>query len=315
MVRGGWLPALLVLLAAELGCSGGGSGPAPPEPTRAPPAGVLTIGSLSLSPGREHEVVQPFADYLAGRLGPVGIGHGRVVVVQSVHGMVEELAAGRIDLYVDSPFPVAFVAAHGGGLKVLLRRWKRGAEAYRSLIFARADSGIETLADLRGRMIAFGEPFSTTGYLLPKTALLATGLQVASYQDPAAAVPRDRVGYVFSNDAESTVFWVLKGRVSAGAGNDDYFAEMAGERIDELRIIARTPSLPRNLVCARRGLDPAVEAAIIDVLLGMASDEAGRAVLEAYEETARFDRLPQGAEEALAEVAGLLPFVAEDLGG
>jgi phosphonate transport system substrate-binding protein len=276
---------------------------------------VLTIGSLSLSPGREHEVVQPFADYLAARLRPVGIGHGRVVVVESMRGMVEELAAGRIDLYIDSPFPVAFVAEHGSGLKVLLRRWKRGAGAYRSLIFARADSGIGTLADLRGRMIAFGEPFSTTGYLLPKTALVAAGLQVASYQDPAAAVPKDRVGYVFSNDAESTVFWVLKGKVSAGAGNEDYFAEMAGERIDELRVIARTPSLPRNLVCARRGLDPAVEAAIVDVLLAMAGDEEGRVVLAAYEGTARFDRLPQEEEEALAGVAGMLPFVVEDLGG
>ncbi|MCU0234355.1 MAG: phosphate/phosphite/phosphonate ABC transporter substrate-binding protein [Thermoanaerobaculales bacterium] len=315
MARGRWSPAVLVVVAAELACSGGGSGPAPPAPAGARPAGVLTIGALSLSPGREHEVVQPFADYLAARLGEVGIGHGRVVVVESVHGMVEELAAGRVDLYIDSPFPVAFAAEHGSGLKVLLRRWKHGAESYRSLIFARADSGIETLADLRGRMIAFGEPFSTTGYLLPKTALVAAGLQVAGYQDPAAAVPPDRVGYVFSNDAESTVFWVLKGKVSAGAGNEDYFAEMTGERIDELRIVARTPSLPRNLVGARRGLDPAVEAAIVDVLLAMEDDEKGRAVLAAYEETARFDRLPQGEEEALAEVAGLLQFVAEDLGG
>jgi len=164
-------------------------------------------------------------------------------------------------------------------------------------------------------MIAFGEPFSTTDYLLPKTALLAAGLQVASYQDPAAAVPRDRVGYVFSNDAENTVFWVLKGKLSAGAGDEDYFAEMAGERIGELRVIVRTSSLPRNLVGARRNLDPAVEAAIVDVLLAMEGDEEGRAALAAYEETVRFDRLPQGAEEALAEVAGLLPFVAEDLGG
>jgi len=315
VARGRWLPALLVVLAAELACSAGGTGQAPPEPATAPPAGVLTIGSLSLSPGREHAVVQPFADYLAGRLGPVGIGHGRVVVVESVRGMVEELAAGRVDLYIDSPFPVAFVAGHGSGLKVLLRRWKRGAEAYRSVVFVRADSDIETLADLRGRMIAFGEPFSTTGYLLPKTALVAAGLQVASYQDPAASVPRDRVGYVFSNDAESTVVWVLKGKVSAGAGNEDYFAEMAGERIGELRIVARTPSLPRNLVGARRGLDPEVEAAIVEVLLAMESDETGRAVLEAYEETVRFDRLPQGAEEALEELVGLLPYVAEDLGG
>lgn len=314
MARGGWLPGLLAALALELACSGGGGGRTPPEPEAPAPAGVLTIGAVSLNPGRELEVAQPFADYLAGRLGPVGIGQGRVVVVDSMRGMVEELAAGRVDLYIDSPFPVAFVAGHGSGLEVLLRRWKRGAESYRSLIFARADSGIEMLADLRGEMFAFGEPFSTTGYLLPKSALLGAGLQLEGLQDPAADVPGDRVGYVFSNDAESTVFWVLKGKVAAGAGNEDYFIEMAGDRIDELRVIARSPSLPRSLVCARRDLEPAVADAIVAVLLAMEDDGEGRAVLEAYEGTTRFDRLPQGAERALSEVADLLPFVAEDLG-
>ncbi|MCJ7756360.1 MAG: hypothetical protein MUP13_17505, partial [Thermoanaerobaculales bacterium] len=56
-----------------------------PEPR---PPGVITLGSVSLNPAAEHEVFRPLADYLAARLGSVGIGRGRVVVVDSLSTMV-----------------------------------------------------------------------------------------------------------------------------------------------------------------------------------------------------------------------------------
>ena len=149
------------------------SGPGPPAPT-----GVITFGSVSLNPAREHEVFRPFVDHVASRLGAVGIGKGRVVVVDSTSKMVEELNERRVDVYIDSPFPVGFVW-NRTDIDLLLRRWKRGSDTYRSVIFTRTDSGVESIADLAGRMIAFGEPFSTSGFLMPKAALASTGLRLA----------------------------------------------------------------------------------------------------------------------------------------
>ncbi len=277
------------------------------------PPGILTVGSVSLNPAAEHDVFRPLADYLGERLGSVGIGRGRVVVVDSLGTMVDELAAGRVDLYIDSPFPVGFVVQHSD-TKVLLRRFKRGARDYRSVLFSRADKGIETLADLRGRVIAFGEPFSTTGYLLPKAALVSAGFKLVNFEDPAATVPGDEIGYVFSNDAENTMVWVLKGKVAAGAVNEDYFESLAGSRIAELKVLYRSEAVPRNIVCARGGLDPEIVRAVVGVLLGMDDDAAGRAVLDSFEQTSGFEIFPLGGEQALAGVVELLPFVAEDLG-
>ena len=303
-----------LLLAIAVGC-GQPSGPTSSAVVTAPPvpAGVLTIGSVSLNPTQEYEVVRPFADFVAANLHQVGIGRGRVVIVGSLSRMVEELREGKVDLLIDSPFPAAFVWQHAD-VEPILRRWKRGSDVYRSVVFTRADSGVESVDELVGKIIAFGEPFSTSGFLMPKAALASAGLRLVNYEDPAASIPVDRVGYVFSNDAENTMFWVLKQKVVAGAVNADYYEALAGNRFNELRALLTTEAVPRNVVCVRKNLDPKVVRAIETLLLEMRLSDEGRASLERFEETTKFDRFPGGAEQDLAHIMTLLPHVQEDLG-
>jgi phosphonate transport system substrate-binding protein len=316
MARSGRLAAALFssFLIVVIACGGRPSeqaepgGPAPPAAT-----GIITFGSVSLNPAREHEVFRPFVGHVASRLNEVGIGRGRVVVVDSASKMVEELINGRVDVYIDSPFPVGFVWKRAD-IDLLLRRWKRGSETYRSVVFARADSGVESVADLAGKMIAFGEPFSTSGFLMPKAALSSTGLRLDNYEDAAVSVPPDRVGYVFSNDAENTLFWVLKGKVDVGAVNEDYYRDLAGSRISELKIVLTTEAVPRNIVCVRQSLDPLVTDALRKALLGMDEDEEGRAVLKGFEETAKFDLCQGSPERQLAGIMDLMQYVEEDVG-
>ncbi len=303
-----------LLLTIAVGC-GQASAPVPSggDTAHPVPTGVLTIGSVSLNPTQEYEVVRPFADFVAANLHHVGIGRGRVVVVGSLSQMIEELRQGTVDLLIDSPFPAVFVWQRTE-IEPILRRWKRGSDVYRSVVFTRADSGVESVDDLVGNIIAFGEPFSTSGFLMPKAALVSAGLRLVNYEDPAASVPGDRVGYFFSNDAENTMFWVLKKKVVAGAVNADYFEALAGDRRGELRILLTTEAVPRNVVCARRGLEPKVVRAIEDLLLEMHLDDEGRGALERFEETTRFDRFPGGPDGDLAHILALLPHVQEDLG-
>jgi len=275
-------------------------------------AGVVTLGSVSLTPGQEYEVLQPFATALAARLGDVGIGSGRVLVVDSVGAMAEKLVAGEVDLYIDSPFPAALVARRSGALP-LLSRSKHGVSEYHSVFFARKDGGVRSLDDLRGRVIAFGEPFSTASYYLPRATLQALGYALERVEDPVAAESPDRIGYVVSGDAESSTVWVLKGKVAAAAINADYYAEMVGARADEVEIIGRTIDVPRNVVCVRRDLPPKTVDAIEKALLGMHLDEAGRHALEQYRRTERFDRLPGSATGFFARLDPLLSALGDEL--
>ncbi len=309
-------PRLLLgmLLALTVGCGQPfESPPSGSETAQQVPAGVLTIGSVSLNPTQEYEVVRPFADFVAANLHDVGIGRGRVVVVGSLSQMIEELREGRVDLFVDSPFPAVFVWQRTDA-EPILRRWKRGSDVYRSVVFTRKDSGVNSVDDLAGKIIAFGEPFSTSGFLMPKAALASAGLRLVNYEDPAASIPGDRVGYVFSNDAENTMFWVLKQKVVAGAVNADYYEALAGDRISELRILRTTEPVPRNVVCVRNSLDQRVVQAIENLLLEMHLSDEGRASLKEFEETTKFDRFPGGPHQDLAQILSLLPHVQEDLG-
>jgi phosphonate transport system substrate-binding protein len=302
------------LLLAAVGCGPAAESVPANGPTAAPDAtGVLTFGSVSLSPAQEYGLFRPFASYVASKLGGVGIGRGRVVVVDSISQMVDELEAGRVDVYIDSPFPVAFVRQHAD-VQLPLRRWKWGSDSYRSIVFTRADSGITTLDELSGHVVAFGEPFSTSGFLMPKAALASAGLKLVNYADPAASIPANRVGYMFSNDAENTMFWVLKGKVFAGAVNADYYKPLAGSRINELRVLHTTEPVPRNVVCFRSGLGGDLIQAVERVLLAMHLTAEGRRILDDFEGTTKFDRFPNGAEQDLASIMGLLPYVEEDLG-
>lgn len=308
-----WRRSLTLLVMVVAGCGA----PAPPpaiSPAVDAPSGVLTIGSVSFEPAREHDKVMAFAEELVSRLHPVGIGRARVVVESSLGAIAARISHGEVDLYLDSPFPVSWLA-HETGAVPLLRRLKQGESSYRSVLFARRDSGLRSIDDLPGRVIAFGEPFSTSSFLLPKASLVERGLRLARFEDPAAVVPPDVVGYVFSNDSENTMMWVLKGRIVAGAVNADYFEAMAGERRGELIVLVESEEVPRNIVCCRRDLPVELRAAVEGVLLEMHLDERGRQALQRFEETSRFDRFPVEPGQALARVSALLPFVEDDLGG
>ncbi|MGD9252877.1 MAG: phosphate/phosphite/phosphonate ABC transporter substrate-binding protein [Holophagae bacterium] len=275
--------------------------------------GALVFGSVSANAGGEHEIFEPFADYVVSMMSDVGIGRARVIVAESLNAMVDRLRDGTVDVFIDSPFPVVYVSK-SAPIEVVMRRWKRGVDMYSGVVFCRADSGAESLEDLRGRMIAFGSSYSTSSYLMPKSEMASRGLDLEHYQDAAATVPADRIGYVFSNDAESTMLWVLKGKVQAGAVNKDYFADLAGVRRDELRVLYTTGEMPRNLVCVRAGLEDTVKERLQAVLLELDETERGREILRDFEETLKFERFSGASESAMDTISRLLPYVEEDLG-
>jgi len=169
------------------------------------------------------------------------------------------------------------------------------------------------VSDLKGKMIAFEDPHSTSGYLLPKAALLQAGLQLTEYSDPTASVPADRVGYVFTRADDNTVFWVLRDRVTAGATSNLDLTEHAKDRESELRVIDRTAPVPRQMVAHRPSMDSALVAAVSDVFTSMEADEEGQKVLQQFDKTTRFDQLPENSEASLRAISDFANLVVADL--
>ncbi len=261
-------------------------------------AGEITVGTVSREAAKNIREFQPLADYLASRLGAEGIGAGRVVIAPTLAQMSALLKDGKVDLYIDSPFP-SIAVSRRAETRILARRWKKGVGEYHGVVFVRRDSEIKDIGGLKGKMLAFEEPVSSASYFLPKAALLHDGLKLTGKPERRSPVEADETGYVFSNDDRNTLAWVWKGEVAAGAINNIDYDKLAGQLGADLRVIYRTAAIPRHLVNVRPGLARQLAAKIQEILFAMEHSEEGRKALAACGETRRFDPLPGSGLDAL----------------
>jgi phosphonate transport system substrate-binding protein len=93
------------------------------------------------------------------------------------NGVIEGLLGGNLDMAWLGPSAYAkvYLTNPDAVEPVLVKVNKDGSFGYISLAFARADSGIKTLEDAKGKRFALGDPNSTSGYLIPKYELEKAG--------------------------------------------------------------------------------------------------------------------------------------------
>ncbi len=267
----------------------------------------LTIGTISDEPRKKIKKFGPFTRHLAKQLKRVGVKSGRVVVASSLQQMAEYLKKGRVLIYFDSPL-VSMVVNELAGSTMAFRRWKKGVSSYYTVIFTRKDSGIKTLDDLKGHTIGFEEAFSSSGYLLPMMVLRAAGIETKYTENLGLNIPRDRVGYVFTDDDENTMTWVMRKKISAGAmSHADYYGKLK-DSTGKLRVVQKTFSIPRQVGNFSKHVDTALGAAIKQVLYKMPETSEGKKVLKVFDKTKKFDPMPADT------VANLKKYKAELLG-
>ncbi len=267
--------------------------------------GAISVGSIHRDAAAEIEKFLPLARYLGKHLRSEGIDGGRVVVAKNIPEMAMFLREGKVDLYIDSAFPLLAVSQLSGS-KLLLRRWKKGVADYRSVIFAKKQGDVIRLRDLKGKIIAFEEPFSSTGYFFPKMALLEAGLKLVPKTAPTEPVGPEEVGYVFSFSDENTVVWVLRGKVAAGVTDSETYASEATRNPNTLTVLHNTFPLPRHLVSCRADLSPRLVAKVKEILMRMDQSEGGKKVLQEFEQTTKFDELPAPSHAQLSKARKLV---------
>lgn len=305
------IACVFILSLVLTSCAGGGT--SVPEETAEPePAAsrAIVLGDISDDPAEVIEGAQPLADYLASQLGEFGITEGKVRVVSSTDEMAKLLASGEVDLYFDSAYPATLISDQTGA-RIILRRWRFGVEEYQSVIFASAASGITSLDQLPGHIVAMDAPYSTSGFLLPSVLLIENGFTLGGkrrYDEPVAP---GEIGFAFSYDDENTLQWVLNGFAAAGVTDDFHFdVAFPEEARSQLVELARTESTPRQVALVRPGLDEDLVRAIAHALITMHEAEAGAAALKPFQ-TSKFDEFPEGIESATARMREMMELVKD----
>ena len=121
-------------------------------------------------------------------------------------GVVEALRANKLDVAFLTPASYV-LAKNETNVKVVLKSERKGIPSYYAAIITRADSGIRTLEDLRGKTFAFGDSLSTPGHVFPRKMFKEHGI------DPV----RDFKQVLYSGGHDATVLAVLNAKVDAGA--------------------------------------------------------------------------------------------------
>jgi len=248
------------------------------------------------SPTELARKAAPLAKYLEGKLGT----KVEFTPVTDYAAAVEALVNKQVDLAWFGGF--TFVQANqrsGGKIVPLVQREED--EKFRS-VFITTDPAIKSLADLKGRNLSFGSQSSTSGHLMPRSFLLAAGV------DPDKHLKR--VAYSGAHDA--TVAAVASGKVDAGALNISVWEKLvADKKVDtaKVRVFYTTPTYYDYNWSVHADMPAAQREKLARAFTELsASTPEGRQVLELQRAT-RF--VPTRGEnykgiEAAARNAGLL---------
>lgn len=146
----------------------------------------------------------PFEEYLEKELGV----EVEIFTAGNYDGVVQAIAADQIEFafFGSSSYAAAYTATDGGVQPLVSRLQNDGSTGYYSILVTRCDSGLTDLASLEGKVLAFADPDSTSGYAVPYYNL-SKELDPKSY---FAAVP-------FSGSHEAGVQAVVNGTFDAAA--------------------------------------------------------------------------------------------------
>ncbi len=151
-----------------------------------------------------------------------------------------------------------------------------GSTGYYSIMVAKADSGIKTLADAKGKKLGFADPDSTSGYLVPVTSLP---------KDLGGAAVKDYFAETgFGGGHENLVLEVLKGTFDVGttwgsgvgewksgytSGNLAKMVEKGILDMDDLTEVWRSPLIPNGPIVVRTSLDEGIKAKFEQFMLDL----------------------------------------------
>jgi phosphonate transport system substrate-binding protein len=286
------LSVLPTIGALVCGFFAAGAAEQAPERVKAQTVSLGIVSEINQTLIADH--FSDFVRYVAGKLSSASDIEGKVVIASTPFQLARLIDQKKVDFYMESPYPTYLVNDVQGVAKLMLRRWKGGMAEYRSLIFTKKNGEINRLEDLRGKVLVFESPESTSGHFLPKHFLTRKGFKFIDKSRFNPEALATDIGYLFAGSQEKVVDWVLTKKAAAGAFSDDDYARLDEKKRSDITILAETERLPRHLVSVRKDFAPVLADRLEKILLSMHENDQGRKILKNTDDTTKFDLLPEG---------------------
>jgi len=271
---------------------------------------LLRMGRATDDVAKDYQRIEATITYLASQLADIGIERGEVLLASDnrTATVMQYLRDGRLDLTIEGAFTSAQYVDAGVATPIAGAASDGRLSESSTVLFCRAENGRATVNDLKGKIIAFEDPESSSAYEHPRCWLNHRGLELVRVDSFSSKVPSHQIGYLFAGSEINISSWVFFGKVSAGALSVANWKNVQCVPLayrSRLRVLAKTTGVPRLLVLARAKMDPGLRTRIQRHLAEMHLSPAGQAALKAYN-TSQFIALQDQGRAALAGTHQLL---------
>ncbi len=176
------------------------------------------------------EKFTPLCEYLSAKLGEP--------VTLQVGSNYDEIENGLVQGKIQAAYlgPVGAVKSNQANRSVIpiVKVVKKGSPFYKSYVIAPKESPVQAIADLKGKVFAFGDKGSTSSYLVPKYILAKSGVKLADLKE-----------YLLTGSHSNVVRAVLDGKAAAGGVKES----VALKNQDKLKFLEISKPIPNFPIC------------------------------------------------------------------
>ncbi|MBI0433609.1 phosphate/phosphite/phosphonate ABC transporter substrate-binding protein [Roseomonas sp. KE0001] len=247
-----------------------------PAPGRRPWAGQVPRLGIALM-GGENEVdrLARFDGYRALMEATFGV-PVRVYPSGDYAGVMQAFAAGQVEIASlgASAYAGAWLDTKGGVEPLVVPEQEDGSIGYLAVMVARADAGIQDLAGMRGRSLAWADPNSASGYLLPRAALRRQGIDIDRYfsRTGFAGGHEQAVVAVLQKQYDACCTWASgQGDAARGFTRGNLRAMVDKGMLDmrDVRLIWRSEPIATGPITVRADLPDALKRDLLQFFLAL----------------------------------------------
>lgn len=269
-------------------------------------AGRLTIAYLP------NEGSSELADLRAGMAEELSAALGLPVeelICTDYNAAIEALRFGHADLALLGAVNVIQAREHAQASPIVMvaEGGSRETAGYKSLFIVRSDSAIRSLQDLKGCSVAFVDPTSTSGNLIPCAEILAANPGLDLTIEDLNTPGRYFSDVFFAGQHLNGVLSVLNREVDLAFCASDTYQKIldsgqAGE--GELSVIFESRTIPSSAFVVRDEMDASLREKLVDFLVDYDNpDYFGQCL---WDPTARFVECTYDDYSGFEEIADLL---------
>jgi len=233
----------------------------------------------------------------------------KIAVPTNYAAVIEAMGADQADIGWLPTF--AYILANQKyQAQVALTTVRNGLEKYRGQFVVRAESGIKSLEDINGKVVAYTDASSTSGYIYPSALLKLNGIEADKYY--------------FAGGHPQAILAVYQGSADVGCSywsppqNDEpqdarkAVLETYPDIMEKVIPIAFTDWIPNDTVTFRKGISDEMKTTIVDALLQFAASVEGHEVLSELYSVDNFVKSSDSDYDIVRESLETLGFGAEE---